>query len=99
MAVKKAIEVAESALIDLEELRLWYAEQGVPEVGARFVVEIVRQIEQLALYPESGRIVPELGLAAVRELIHPSFRVVYRVGADRVWVVRVWRSERLLQMP
>lgn len=99
MAAKKAVAFAESALIDLEELRLWYAEQGVPEVGERFVVEIVGQIEQLALFPASGRIVPELGLAAVRELIHPPFRVVYRVSADRVWVVRIWRSERLLKIP
>ena len=30
---KVAIRAADSALADLEALRLWYAEQGVPEVG------------------------------------------------------------------
>ncbi|HEY7746294.1 MAG TPA: type II toxin-antitoxin system RelE/ParE family toxin [Desulfuromonadales bacterium] len=99
MARRKSIEFAESALVDLEALRAWYAEQGVPEVGARFVAEIVARIEQLPDFPESGRIVPEFGLAAVRELIQPPFRIVYRIGADKIWIVRAWRSERLLKMP
>ncbi len=99
MTGRKSVEFAESALIDLEEMRAWYAEQGVPAIGVGFVAEIVGQVEQLTTFPESGRIVPELGLAAVRELIHPPFRIVYRVGVDRIWIVRVWRSERLLKMP
>jgi toxin ParE1/3/4 len=99
MAKRKSIEFAESALVDFEELRSWYAEQGVPEIGQRFVAEIFTQIEQLAEFPESGRIVPELDQPAVRELLHPPFRVVYRVGIDKIWVVRIWRSERLLKIP
>jgi plasmid stabilization system protein ParE len=95
----RSVVFAESALVDLEEVRFWYAEQGVPEVGLRFVAEIVGQVERLAEFPESGRIVPELGLAGVRELLHPPFRIVYRVGSNKIWIVRVWRSERLLKMP
>ena len=99
MAWTKSIEFAESALIDLEEIRAWYFEQGVAAIGVRLVGEIVDLVEQLATYPESGRIVPEFGLPAVRELIYPPFRIVCRVGATQLWVVRVWRSERLLKMP
>jgi toxin ParE1/3/4 len=98
MPEKKSVEFAESALVDLQALRAWCAEQGVPEVGARFIAEIVDQVEQLANYPESGRIGPEFGLSAVRELLHPPFRIVYRIGATKIWIVRVWRSERLLKM-
>lgn len=99
MAAGKSVEFAESALVDLEEIRAWYKEQGVPQVGVRFVTEIVGQVARLPEFPESGRIVPELGLPGVRELLHPPFRVVYRVGVDKIWIVRVWRSERLLKMP
>lgn len=99
MGKRKSIEFAESALVDLEELQAWYNELGVPEIGQCFVVKIFAQVEQLAEFPESGRIVPELDLPAVRELLHPPFRVVYRIGGDKIWVVRVWRSERLLKMP
>ena len=98
MPEAKSVEFAESALVDLEEIRAWYAAQGVPEVGVRFVAEIVGQVERLAEFPESGRIIPELGLAGVRELLHPPFRIVYRIGAGKVWIVRVWRSEQLLKI-
>jgi toxin ParE1/3/4 len=96
---KRRISFAASAVDDLEALRTWYAEQDVPEVGERLLREVVSQVERLADYPESGRVVPEFGLAQLREVIHPPFRIVYRLDDDRVRVVRVWRSERLLKLP
>ena len=39
-----AIRFAESAIADLESIRAWYAEQGVPEVGDRLIEEIVSRI-------------------------------------------------------
>lgn len=43
-----------------------------------------------------GRTVPEFDRPLLRELIHPPFRIVYRLEPKRVRIVRVWRSERLL---
>ena len=96
---KVAIRLAESALADLESIRAWYAEQDVPEVGERLVGEIVASIEALADHPDMGRIVPEFNQPFLRELIWPPFRVVYRRDPKHVRVVRVWRSERLLEVP
>lgn len=96
---KVSIRFAESAIADLEALMSWYAEQGVPEVGERFVEEIVTRIEALRPHPEMGRIVPEFDQPYLRELIHPPFRIVYRLDPRQVRVVRVWRSERLLALP
>lgn len=64
-----------------------------------FMGEVVSQVKRLADFPESGRIVPEFGVAHLREIIHPPFRIVYRRDDIRVRIVRVWRSERLLKMP
>lgn len=95
----KTIEFAESALRDLEDILAWYAGQQVPEVGERLVRELFTQTEQLVDYPESGRMVPEFDIKTIRELIHPPFRLVYRVDSEVIWIVRVWRSERLLTLP
>ena len=92
------VAFAESALRDLEGIRAWYAEQGVPEVGDRLVAEIFQQLERLVDHPELGRVVPEFDQPFLRELIHPPFRIVYRRDPVRVRVVRVWRSERLLRL-
>ena len=94
-----AISFAESALRDLEEVRSWYMEQGVPEVGTRLVSEVFQRVEALASHPDMGRVVPEFEQPFLRELIHPPFRIVYRRDAQRVRIVRVWRSERLLHLP
>lgn len=97
--MRVTISIAESALGDLEAVRAWYTEQGVPQVGERLVAEIFQHIETLAAHPDIGRIVPEFGQPFLRELIHPPFRIVYRRDPHRIRVVRIWRSERLLRLP
>jgi toxin ParE1/3/4 len=93
------VTFADSAVVDLENVRRWYLEQGAPEVGERLLREIVAAVEVLADFHEGGRVVPEFGVATLREVIHSPFRIVYRVDAERVRIVRVWRGERLLRLP
>jgi len=67
-------------------------------VGERLVAEMVGFLGQLVV-PESGRIVPEFDQPWLRELIRPPFRIVYRIDQQRLRVVRIWRSERLMAEP
>ena len=90
-----SVAFAESALRDLAEIRNWYAEQGVAEVGDRLVAEIFQLVERLVDHPDMGRVVPEFDQSFLRELIHVPFRIVYPRDPKRLRVVRVWRSERL----
>ena len=48
-------------------------------------------------YVERGA--PEVGERLLREIIHPPFRIVYRIDAGRMRSVRVWRGERVLRLP
>jgi plasmid stabilization system protein ParE len=50
----------------------------------------------LATFPDSGKVVPEFETPWLRELELPLFRIVYRRDESVVTVVRVWRSERLM---
>ncbi len=95
---KATIRIAESALADLESIRTCYVEQAVPEVGGRLSGEIVASIEALADHLDMGRIVPEFDQRLLRELIRPTSRIAYRREPKHVRVVRVWRSERLLEL-
>lgn len=99
MPKKCRITFAESAVHDLEAIHAWYAEQQVASVGERIVRDIVARIERLARFPESGRIVPEFNVSNLREIIFPPFRIVYRLETNKVRIVRVWRSEQLLELP
>lgn len=93
------VEFSTSAIEDLESIRRWYEQQHVAEVGSRLVAEVLERVESLSLNPEMGRVVPEFDQPWLRELIHPPFRIVYKREPDMVRIVRVWRSERLLNLP
>lgn len=91
--------LAESALEDLQAILDWYQQEKVPEVGQRLVEDILTQAEQIADHPQSGRMVPEFDNPRLRELIRPPFRIVYLLEEETCFIVRVWRSERLLRLP
>ena len=92
------ILISDSAFNDLEAIKEYYLDEGVPQIGIEFVSEIIRHIETLATNPEIGRKVPEFNEKNIRELIHPPFRIVYLKEEKTIQVIRVWRSERLLNL-
>ncbi|MHB1413328.1 MAG: type II toxin-antitoxin system RelE/ParE family toxin [Thermoleophilia bacterium] len=77
----------------------WHKDQHLPDVAERLLREVIDHVERLAEFPQSGRIVPEFSVSHLREIIHPPFRIVYRLDDDTVRIVRVWRSERQLKIP
>lgn len=88
-----------SAIKDLEDMRAYYSGEGAPEVGDHLTTKIIARVERLSVHPLSGRVVPEFHVEHLREIIYPPFRIVYRHSKNKVRIVRIWRSERLLRMP
>lgn len=91
------VDFALTAQDDLDAIVAWYESQLVPETGRRLVASIIELVDQLERFPESGKVVPEFDNPRLRELELPPFRIVYKTDdSDTVYVVRVWRSERLM---
>ena len=61
------------------------------------VQRIVASVERLVVFPESGRMVPELDRSDMPEVVQPPFRVVYRTRGDLIEIVTVFRSSRLFR--
>ena len=93
------VRIAQSALEDLQEIQAYYREQGIPHVGDEYVAAILEHCAMLQTHPDAGRVVPELNLDHIRELIRSPFRVVYLRQATAMVLIRVWRSERQLKLP
>ncbi len=98
MPKKRIISFALSAFEDLADIRAWYIDQQAPDVGERLIREIISGVERLADFPESGRVVPEFNIENLREIIFAPFRIVYRCDSNKIKIVRIWRSERLLKI-
>jgi plasmid stabilization system protein ParE len=67
-----------------------------PNVAEKFGLIIFDQTRKLADFPLIGRILPEENDAAVREIIHDPYRIIYEVSADgqTVDILRVWHGAR-----
>ena len=91
--------ISQSAFEDLENILEYYKEQLVPHIGEQFVASILEHFELLEEHPDIGRIVPEFEEEYIREIIHPPFRVVYLRETTTIQIIRVWRSERMLELP
>ncbi|MEA2032830.1 MAG: type II toxin-antitoxin system RelE/ParE family toxin [Euryarchaeota archaeon] len=44
-----------------------------------FAEKVFKRIEQLEIFPYSGRVVPEYNQPNLRELIYQNYRIIYRV--------------------
>jgi len=83
------------ALRDIESIRAYIA-QDSPRVAELVVGRIIKAVERLRTFPESGRKVRERNDSEVREVIESPYRIVYRLRTDTVEIVTVFRASRLL---
>ncbi|MDX8404984.1 MAG: type II toxin-antitoxin system RelE/ParE family toxin [Mariprofundus sp.] len=90
------VEFSPSALSDLRDLLDYYEEQDAAGTGKRMAKKLIATTQTLPDYPHMGRVVPEFDTPSLRELIRPPYRIVYRLKEERISIIRIWRSERLL---
>ena len=62
-----------------------------PDAAARVSLRLRQAIGKLALFPEVGRIVPELD--GVRELIAGNYVVRYSRTDEAIYILRVWHGK------
>ncbi len=62
----------------------------------KFIDKLITKLEQLETFPQSGKVVPEFGKDDIRELVEGNYRIIYKIRADHIGIVRVHHSARLL---
>jgi toxin ParE1/3/4 len=67
-----------------------------PMAAAGWVRRLIDTAERIALFPSSGRVVPEVDRPDIREVILENYRIVYLVGATRIAILTVFEGHRLL---
>jgi len=74
-----------------------YIAKDNPGAAERWVNELFDLVERLGDFPESGRVVPEVGVRRIRELVFGAYRVIYSVK-DKVEFLTVRRGSQLLDV-
>jgi addiction module RelE/StbE family toxin len=88
------IIIAPSAQADLADI-VRYVAQHNSDAAARLGYELITRAENLANFPEIGRVVPEFRQPNLREVICRSYRIIYRLRDEqRIDIVRFWHAAR-----
>jgi plasmid stabilization system protein ParE len=53
------------------------------------IQRIMARAPQLAAFPDSGRMVPEVGRPEIREVIEDPYRIIYNRTSDRIEILAV----------
>ena len=59
---------------------------------------LIAAVDRLALFPQSGRIVPEVADPLIREMIQGSYRIVYRLIRQELHILTVHHAARLFHL-
>lgn len=68
--------------------------QDRPQAAAKWLRELIARVGSLDRFAKRGRMVPEIGKPTHRQILHPPYRLVYRVDAKQVGVLTIRHSRR-----
>lgn len=63
----------------------------------RFIEKLTSRVHQLILFPESGRIVPEMENPNIRELIEGNYRIFYSLNKNLIIILGIHNSARKIK--
>jgi addiction module RelE/StbE family toxin len=83
------------ALLRLQEIEDYISKDN-PAVAIEFVDKLITVSETLTDNPELGRVVPELSLEKIRELLYKNYRIVYLIKKSSIDILTVFEGHQLL---
>ena len=91
------INLTQKALADIEAIAQYLSEYS-PSYAARFVEEVLKRADLLTLFPEMGRVLPEIDEREVRELIYQRYRIIYHIiSENRIDIITVQHTSKDLK--
>jgi toxin ParE1/3/4 len=83
------------AVRDLREIYQYAAGEN-PEAARRLRLGLVHELKLVSTFERAGRMVPEFGNPAIRELIRSPYRIIYRLKdqTQTVEILRFWHASR-----
>ena len=65
-----------------------------PSALEDIVSRLIDATDRLADFPQSGRVIPEIGYPDCREIVYGAYRIMFRVEGESVWITGVVHGAR-----
>ncbi len=73
-----------------------YIAQDNLVAAENWINAVFKKVEELKTFPECGRVVPETGNKAIRELIYGNYRIIYRLEEKRISILTIRHGKQIL---
>jgi toxin ParE1/3/4 len=87
---------SKEALIRLQEIEEYIAKDN-PLTAIEFTDKLISIRETIPDYPGKGRIVPELAIEQIREVLYKGYRIVYNLKETSIDILTVFEGHQLLK--
>jgi addiction module RelE/StbE family toxin len=84
------------SLIRLHEIEEYISRDNI-QSAINFVDKLISAAETIPNNPEKGRIVPELSIEKIREIIYKKYRIVYLIKDKSVEILTIFEGHQLLR--
>ena len=91
------IEWTDRSLEDLNDIYDYIARDS-KSYATLFSKKLYVTVQKLNEFPNMGRIVPEINISSVREIIYQNYRIIYRIKTDYIEIITVFHGSRLLKL-
>jgi plasmid stabilization system protein ParE len=79
----------------MRQSRSLYSESSAQDLA----FTVLRRLRQIRDFPRSGRVVPELQVECLREMLAQGYRILYEVFPDRVEIFGIISSRQDVMPP
>ncbi len=73
-----------------------FISQDNPNAANKLVDKLISLVEDLRELPEKGRIVPELSMNQIREILYKNYRIIYLTKKNSINIITVFEGHKLL---
>lgn len=73
-----------------------YISQDNPIAALNLTDKLILLVEDLLNFPQKGRIVPELSIDQIREILYKNYRIVYLIKKNSIDILTVFEGHKLL---
>jgi plasmid stabilization system protein ParE len=84
------------ALVRIREIEAFISNDN-PDAAIEFTDKLITLSESITDYPEKGRVVPELSIESIREILYKGYRIVYLHKGKSIEILTVFEGHQLLK--
>ena len=99
MPKRYKVNLTQLAQKDLERIYFYISDDSIKN-AKNFILDLEKKIYSLNTFPERHPFIAENDFFATdyRHLIHKKYRIIYRISGNQVFILRVIRGAKLLEI-